>query len=166
MQKPKRAAMAAVIIAAGLSTAACQGMQVATTTVNPAILEGGRAALYDQMIQVAAKKHGVPAELAHAIVKVESNYNPKAKGSHGEIGLMQIKPATARDLGYEGTAAGLHDPKTNLEWGMKYLAGAHEKAGGDLCGTVLRYNAGHNAKRMNPVSRKYCDKVKDILAVS
>jgi soluble lytic murein transglycosylase-like protein len=49
---------------------------------------------------------------------------------------------------------------------MKYLAGAHKKAGGDVCGTILRYNAGHFAKRMNPVSKRYCSKVKQILASS
>ncbi|MBA5777819.1 transglycosylase SLT domain-containing protein [Stappia sp. F7233] len=164
MQTRRRAGVAAAMIVLGLSMAACQSAQIATTTVNPAILEGGRAAMYDDIITTTAKKHGIPAELAHAIVKVESNYNPKAKGRAGEIGLMQIKPATARGMGYKGAASGLYDPKTNLEWGMKYLAGAHKKAGGDLCGTVLRYNAGHFATRMNPVSRKYCTKVKQILA--
>jgi soluble lytic murein transglycosylase-like protein len=43
---------------------------------------------------------------------------------------------------------------------MKYLAKAHELAGGDTCGTILRYNAGHGARRMNPVSAAYCSKVK------
>ena len=42
---------------------------------------------------------------------------------------------------------------------MKYLAGAHERGGGKVCGTILKYNAGHAAKRMNPVSKRYCEKV-------
>jgi soluble lytic murein transglycosylase-like protein len=121
---------------------------------------------YTTLIRKAAAKHGVPVKIAKAVVEVESNFNPKARGRAGEVGLMQIKPATARGIGYRGSTRALYDPETNLEWGMKYLAGAHDRANGDLCGTILRYNAGHYAKRMNPVSRRYCTKVKRILTSS
>jgi len=121
---------------------------------------------YARLIRKAASKHGVPVKIAKAVVEVESNFNPRARGRAGEVGLMQIKPATARGIGYRGSTGALYDPETNLEWGMKYLAGARKRAGGDLCGTILRYNAGHYAKRMNPVSRRYCTKVKRILASS
>ncbi len=47
---------------------------------------------------------------------------------------------------------------------MKYLGMAHKLGGGATCGTILRYNAGHAAKRMNPVSSAYCSKVKQFLA--
>ncbi len=105
-----------------------------------------------------------PVSLAHAVIQVESNYRPGARGSAGEIGLMQIKPATARMMGYSGSAKGLYDPDTNIRYGMKYLARAHELGGGDTCATILRYNAGHAARRMNPVSAAYCSKVKRHLA--
>jgi soluble lytic murein transglycosylase-like protein len=118
---------------------------------------------YTSLIKSYAKQYGVPVDLAHAIVKVESNFNPKARGSAGEIGLMQIKPATARMLGYSGSSKGLYDPETNIKFGMKYLAMAHELSGGTTCGTVLKYNAGHGAKRMNPVSKRYCGRVQDII---
>lgn len=121
-------------------------------------------ARFKDLIDAAARKHGVPVALAHAVVRVESNYNPRARGSAGEVGLMQIKPATARGLGFRGSVKALYDPATNLEWGMRYLAAAHKLASGDTCGTILRYNAGHFAKRMNPVSKRYCGKVKVILA--
>ncbi|GGB36064.1 hypothetical protein GCM10011316_05260 [Roseibium aquae] len=121
-------------------------------------------AKYISLIRQAAKKHGVPEHIAKAVVEVESNFNPRARGAAGEVGLMQIKPATARGLGYRGSVKALYNPETNIEWGMRYLAGAHQRAGGDLCGTILRYNAGHYAKRMNPISRRYCQKVKIILA--
>jgi soluble lytic murein transglycosylase-like protein len=121
---------------------------------------------YASLIRKAAAKHGVPVKIAKAVVQVESNFNPRARGRAGEVGLMQIKPATARGLGYRGSTKALFNPETNLEWGMKYLAGAHKRANGDLCGTILRYNAGHFAKRMNPVSKRYCSKVKQILASS
>ncbi|WP_244293025.1 MULTISPECIES: lytic transglycosylase domain-containing protein [unclassified Stappia] len=155
--------MGALLLA--LSAGACQTAAVSTTTVDPKILEpGGRTATYQAMIAAEARKHGVPVDLAHAVVRVESNYNPSARGRAGEIGLMQIKPQTARGVGFRGSAKALYDPKTNITYGMKYLAGAHQLAGGDVCGTILRYNAGHFAKRMNPVSRRYCSKVKQLLA--
>ncbi len=121
---------------------------------------------YAKLVKTVAKKHGVPTKIAMAVVQVESNFNPRARGSAGEVGLMQIKPATARGMGYRGSTKALYDPKTNLEWGMKYLAGAHQRASGDVCGTILRYNAGHYAKRMNPISRRYCNKVKRILSTT
>lgn len=114
---------------------------------------------YAQLVTKYASQYGVPAELAQAVMRIESNYNPRARGSHGEIGLMQIKPATARMMGYSGSAKGLYDPETNIRYGIKYLAAAHELGGGETCGTILRYNAGHGATRMNPVSKRYCGKV-------
>ncbi|MFP5078165.1 lytic transglycosylase domain-containing protein [Rhizobium sp. YIM 134829] len=118
---------------------------------------------YAPLIETYAEAYGVPVDLAQAVIRVESNYNPKARGSAGEIGLMQIKPATARMMGYDGGRAGLFDPETNIKFGMKYLAKAHTLSGGFTCGTILRYNAGHGATRMNPVSRRYCGKVQTLL---
>lgn len=115
-------------------------------------------------IAVHAEAAGLPAELAEAVIRRESRFNPKARGSHGEIGLMQIKPATARAIGYRGSAAGLYDVETNLTWGMAYLAGAYRLAGGDTCGTVLRYNAGHGARRMTRQARDYCADVNSYVA--
>jgi soluble lytic murein transglycosylase-like protein len=114
---------------------------------------------YSAIIIKYANEYNVPIELAHAVVRVESNFNPNARGSAGEVGLMQIKPATARMMGYSGTRQGLFDPETNIKYGMKYLAAAHELGGGETCGTILKYNAGHAATRMNPVSKAYCGKV-------
>ena len=73
---------------------------------------------------------------------------------------MQIKPATAKLMGYSGSVTELFDPETNIEFGMKYLGKAQKLGNGTTCGTILKYNAGHAAKRMNPISREYCQKVK------
>lgn len=155
------------VVLLALLAGACQTDALSTTTVDPGILAAGaKAARYDELIRTEARRHGIPVALAHAVVRIESNYNPRARGRHGEIGLMQIKPQTARGVGFTGSTAALFDPKTNITYGMRYLAGAHRKAGGDLCGTILRYNAGHYAKRMNPTSRAYCAKVKRIMARS
>ncbi|MBB3655353.1 soluble lytic murein transglycosylase-like protein [Rhizobium sp. BK650] len=114
---------------------------------------------YSALISKYANQYNVPVALATAVIRVESNFNPNARGSHGEIGLMQIKPATARMMGYTGSARGLFDPETNIRYGMKYLAAAHDLGGGETCNTILKYNAGHGATRMNPVSKSYCGKV-------
>lgn len=124
--------------------------------------KGGRA--YNAIVSRYAAAYGVPTSLAHAVITVESNYRVDARGSAGEIGLMQIKPDTARMMGYTGSAKGLFNPETNIKYGVKYLAMAHKLGGGNTCGTILRYNAGHAAKRMNPVSAAYCSKVKRHLA--
>ncbi|OHV90742.1 lytic transglycosylase domain-containing protein [Mesorhizobium sp. ORS 3428] len=115
---------------------------------------------YSAIIARYAASYGVPVSLAKAVIKIESNYRPNMVGSAGEIGLMQIKPATARMMGYTGSAKGLFDPDTNIKYGMKYLAMAQGLGGGTTCGTILKYNAGHGATRMNPVSAAYCSKVK------
>lgn len=131
-----------------------------TTTASVAAVKSKTGSSYDKIIARHAAEHGVPVALAHAVVRVESNYRANARGKAGEIGLMQIKPATARMMGYSGSVKGLYDPDTNIRYGMKYLAKAHQLGGGDTCGTILRYNAGHGAKRMNKISAAYCAKVK------
>lgn len=117
----------------------------------------------DKLIAKHAKEHGVPVKLARAVVQVESNYNPAARGAVGEVGLMQLRPRTARGLGYKGSMKKLHNPDTNLKYGMKYLGEAYRRGGKTTCGAILKYNAGHYAKRMNKTSARYCKKVKTIL---
>ncbi|KAB2718707.1 lytic transglycosylase domain-containing protein [Brucella intermedia] len=126
-----------------------------TTTARNA--KGGA---YSTIINRYASTYGVPSALAHAVVRHESNFQPNVRGKAGEIGLMQIKLSTARSLGYTGSAKGLYEPSTNIQFGMKYLAMAQKLGGGSTCGTILKYNAGHGATRMNPTSAKYCSSVK------
>lgn len=125
--------------------------------------EGSHRNDIDRIIDKHAKANGVPLSIARAIVRIESNYRTNARGRAGEVGLMQIKPATARMMGYRGSVKGLFDPETNIKYGMKYLGIAHESGGGAICNTILKYNAGHAARRMNPVSRAYCSKVKRVI---
>ncbi|MGI9365252.1 MAG: lytic transglycosylase domain-containing protein [Rhizobiaceae bacterium] len=119
--------------------------------------------VYGPLIAKHAKQHGVPVKLAMAVVQVESNYRPEAVGKRGEIGLMQLLPQTARYIGYDGKMKQLHHPDTNIRYGMKYLGKAYKLGGGTTCGTILKYNAGHGAKRMNKVSRHYCARVQQIM---
>ena len=115
------------------------------------------------LIAAKAAAHGVPVGLATAVVRVESNYKAHVTGRAGEVGLMQIKYQTARGLGYTGTRAALYDPTTNLEWGMRYLAGAHKLAGGNLCGTLAKYQGGHNT-RGTRTSHNYCGRVRTAMS--
>jgi soluble lytic murein transglycosylase-like protein len=96
---------------------------------------------YEKMIAKHAKANLVPEALVHRLIVRESKYNPELIGHGGTIGLMQIKLATARGVGYSGDADGLRDPETNLIWGVKYLAGAYRAAGGDY-DRAIRYFAG------------------------
>jgi soluble lytic murein transglycosylase-like protein len=118
------------------------------------------------LIENKAITHGVPLDLAHAVVRVESNYSAGPTGRGGTLGLMQIKYATARGLGFTGSAQDLMDPATNLEWGMRYLAQAYKLGRGDLCRTVLKYQSGHRAVQMNKVAAAYCGKVKVLMAAA
>lgn len=103
----------------------------------------------DALIAEQARAHKVPEAFIHRVVKRESNYNARAKGGSA-LGLMQIKHATARGLGYTGDAAGLYDPATNLKYGIAYLAGAYKAAKGDLEQAYRYYNRGYYyaAKRL------------------
>ncbi len=118
---------------------------------------------YGKLIAKYAAQHGVPYRLARAVVQVESSFRANATGAAGEIGLMQVRLSTARGMGYKGSAKQLYNPATNLYWGMKYLGKAHRLAGGSTCGTILKYNAGHGAKRMNPISQRYCNRISRII---
>jgi soluble lytic murein transglycosylase-like protein len=100
-------------------------------------------AKYEALIASHAKENLVPEDLVHRIIIRESKYQAALLGSGGAIGLMQIKLATARGLGYTGTAEGLRDPATNLLYGIKYLAGAFRAANGDHDRAVHYYAAGY-----------------------
>ncbi|MGX4769928.1 transglycosylase SLT domain-containing protein [Bradyrhizobium guangdongense] len=96
---------------------------------------------YAEMVAMHAHANGVPEALVHRVIMRESRYQPGLIGHGGTIGLMQIKLATARGLGYTGDAAGLRDPNTNLTYAVKYLAGAYHAANGDH-DRAVRYFAG------------------------
>ena len=98
---------------------------------------------YEAMVASHASANGVPPALVHRVIVRESRYQPRLVGRGGTIGLMQIKLATARGLGYTGDAEGLRDPDTNLTYGVKYLAGAYRAANGDHDRAVHYYAAGY-----------------------
>ncbi|QCK86741.1 lytic transglycosylase domain-containing protein [Phreatobacter aquaticus] len=92
-------------------------------------------------IAEVAARHGVPARFALAVARIESNMRCQARGSHGELGPLQIKPATARGLGYTGPAAALNSCGAGLEWGMRHLAIAYQRCG-SAAGAAALHNRG------------------------
>jgi hypothetical protein len=100
-------------------------------------------ARYEKMIAKHAKANLVPEALVHRLIVRESKYHPDLIGHGGTIGLMQIKLATARGVGYTGDADGLRDPETNLTYGVKYLAGAYRAADGDYDKAVHYFAVGY-----------------------
>jgi len=98
----------------------------------------------------------VPPALADAVAIVETGYTPGSVGSSGEIGMMQVMPATARMLGFAGTTSALFDPATNIHYGVTYLARAWAASGGDACRALMKYRAGVGEDGFSPLSIQYC----------
>lgn len=115
------------------------------------------------LIAQYASENGLPYELADAVVRLESRYNAGARNGPN-VGLTQVNISTAKSLGYKGDVGGLLDAETNLRYGLKYLAQAYRLAGGDTCGTILRYQFGLRTTTMTGASRAYCAKVKVLTA--
>ena len=116
-------------------------LAIAAALVVPAAAQAGSE--YDALIAQHAQANNVPEALVHRVIVRESRYQPQLVGRGGAIGLMQIKLATARSMGYTGDAAGLRDPNTNLTYAVKYLAGAYRAANGDHARAIHYYAAGY-----------------------
>lgn len=116
------------------------------------------------VLEREALKVGLPADIAEAVVQVESSFNPSVIGTVGEIGLMQVRPSTAAMLGFRGTPDELAQPDTNIHYGVVYLAKAWRIANGDLCRALMKYRAGHGEETMTALSVRYCERARSYLA--
>jgi soluble lytic murein transglycosylase-like protein len=128
----------------------------------------GRTALFKAVVRALLAKEtantGLPADVADAVVHVESDYNPATIGGVGEIGLMQIRPETAAMLGFKGNNDELARPEVNIHYGVIYLSKAWRLANGDLCRALMKYRAGHGEETMSPLSVEYCRRARNHLA--
>ena len=93
------------------------------------------------LIDLAARKYNVDANLVHAVVKVESNYNQFAVSHAGAEGLMQLIPSTARRLGVSNS----FDARQNIEAGVRYLKYLQTLYGNNMRLALAAYNAGEGA---------------------
>jgi soluble lytic murein transglycosylase-like protein len=96
---------------------------------------------YDDLIQTAAARYGVDAELVRAVIKAESDFNSVARSRKGAMGLMQLMPETAR----LHKVADAYDPSANVEGGVRHLRMLLDRYQGDLELTLAAYNAGSAA---------------------
>ncbi len=102
------------------------------------------------MIKNQAPSQGVPTWFALRIAKIESGYNPLARGLAGEYGVFQLKCQTARGIGFRGDCSGLLNASTNVHYGLKYLSMAVSASHGNLKLAASKHNGGLGRKRLVP----------------
>ncbi|CDX15679.1 Lytic transglycosylase catalytic [Mesorhizobium sp. ORS 3324] len=154
-----RAGVAMPVTGQSAKVAPMPGVQQVAYVVpqNPALLAqpvepeqhaSGPRAEIERLIEKYSAIYEVPVDLVRHVVNRESTFNPKAY-NHGHWGLMQIKHATARGMGYDGPASGLFDAETNLKYAVKYLRGAWLVSGGNAKRADTLYQTGYyyDAKR-------------------
>lgn len=96
---------------------------------------------YDTAIHQAATLYQIPVELVRAVIKVESDYDPRAVSPAGARGLMQMIPATADRM----QVRDIFDPRENIFGGVRYLRVLANMFNGDIQLTIAGYNAGEGA---------------------
>ena len=92
----------------------------------------------ESIFEKAAQKYGVNVELLKAMAKAESGFDPNATSKSGAMGIMQLMPGTAKELG----VADAYDPEQNIMGGAKYIASLLKKYDGNVSYALAAYNAG------------------------
>jgi soluble lytic murein transglycosylase-like protein len=121
---------------ASLATYAVPGASLIRTSTKPAVSRGATA--YDDLITQNAERHGISPDLVRAVIQAESGFNRYAVSPKGAMGLMQLMPATARDL---GVVDPFH-PAENIRAGVAYLAGLLTRFKQNVEYALAAYNAG------------------------
>ena len=127
-------------------------------TPNNDIPDGGTN--LDRIIAQAARTHGVEAALVKSVIKVESNFNSRSTSSKGAMGLMQLMPETARELGVQNP----YDPVENVEAGTRYLKMLLNRYDGNVPLSLAAYNWGmgnieRRPDQMPTETKQYVDRV-------
>ncbi len=117
------------------------GVRPGVIPFSPQDRDLSRYSRYDEPIRQAATLYQIPEALVRAVIKVESDYDPRAVSYAGARGLMQLMPETAERLGVRD----IGDPRENIFGGVRYLRLLANMFNGDLDYTVAAYNAGENA---------------------
>ena len=119
-----------------VTTYAVRGAAAIRTTTRPEWSERQRQ--FDTLIEEYARANGVSADLVRAVIQAESNFNPRAVSAKGAMGLMQLMPATARELGVSDP----FHPAQNIRGGVTYLARLLAKYDQNVELALAAYNAG------------------------
>lgn len=112
---------------------------------------------YDPIINEAADRYGLDRRLLKSLVSVESSNNPNAVSNKGALGLGQVMPGTAREMGY--SPEDMTDPVKNVDASARYLAKMLDMSGGDITTALRKYNAGPYADLNKINNQKYADDV-------
>jgi soluble lytic murein transglycosylase-like protein len=128
-------------ILTAIAFAGCCALLAAPINAQPIDANGNKASL-DALVAKHAAANGIPESLIRRVIHRESRGNPRVI-SKGNYGLMQIKLATARGMGYRGNATGLLDADTNMTYAVRYLANAYKVAGGNSDRAVALYAGGY-----------------------
>jgi soluble lytic murein transglycosylase-like protein len=128
------------------------------TSITP---DSPRSASIEQLIEKASRRYGVDQGLIRAVIKAESNFNPRAVSHAGAQGLMQLMPATARGLGVTDS----FDPEQNVMGGTRFLKSLLDRYNGDIDSALAAYNWGpgnvdRKPDRLPRETRDYLVKVK------
>lgn len=131
---------------------------------------------YDELIRAQAAEKGLDPRLVKSVIAAESEFTPRAKSPAGALGLMQVRPATADEMGVPGGT--LFDPAANIRAGTRYLAYLFARAWEryHLKGVpfskapewlvqrvIAAYNAGPRWVRRRPLYRQTREYVKKVL---
>jgi soluble lytic murein transglycosylase len=96
---------------------------------------------YDHLIEHHAHATGLRPDLVRAVIQVESAFNPRARSPKGALGLMQLMPFTAEEVGVKDP----FDPEENIRGGTLYLRRLLDRFGGNEELALAAYNAGPRA---------------------